>query len=159
MKVNHGSLGLITLNGSTIEYVDRIKYLGVLIKSAPTLVFSAENDLRSFYRASNSILNVLHRPDENALMFLLYANCVPTLTYACSVKEFSSREMSNCNVALNDAIRKIFSFNRRENVRHLREGFGYKSLYEIFQSARRKFLSSHPSHTNAVITGLSSFLP
>ena len=76
--------------------------------------YSAENDIRSFYHSANAILNIVNRPDETILMHLLYTNCVPILTYACAVKEFSAREMSDCNVALNDAIQKIFSFNRWE---------------------------------------------
>ena len=117
----------------TPEIVDKIRYLGATLTSCSSFSFSAENDLRTFYRSANSILNVLNKPDELTLMHLLFTNCVPILTYACAVKDFSSREMSSCNTALNDAIRKIFSFNRWESVRHLREGCGYKSLYEIYR--------------------------
>ena len=43
-------------------------------------------------------------------MQLLHTNCVPILTYACAVKEFSAKEMTNCTEAMNDAIRKcVFS--------------------------------------------------
>ena len=118
--------------------------------------YSAENDIRSFYHSANAILNIVNRPDETILMHLLYTNCVPILTYACAVKEFSAREMSDCNVALNDAIQKIFSFNRWESVCHLREGFGYDSIYDIFLKAKQKFCASLAGHPNTVISRLSS---
>ena len=73
------------------------------------------------------------------------------LTYASSVKCFSSKDMADCTTALNDAIRKIFSFNRWESVRVLRMNFGYKSLVEIFAIASKKFLSSLPHHDNSII--------
>ena len=142
------------MNDTVVEVVDRIKYLGVTIVSDPSFSFSAENDIGSFNRSANSILNVLNGPDKTIQMHLLHSNCVPTLTYACAVKEFSSKEMSDCNVALNKAIRRIFTFHRWESVRFLRESFGYKSIYEIFEIAKRKFLASLESHQNALIARL-----
>ena len=62
------------------------------------------------YRASNSVLNVLTNANENVLLQLLYTNCVPIISYACSVIFFSATEMTNCNTAINNVIRKIFGF-------------------------------------------------
>ena len=76
-------------------------------------------DLRNFYRSSNSILNALQKPSEPFLLHLLYANCVPTLTYASSVKTYSAKDMQECNTTLNNAIRRIFTFHHWESVRHL----------------------------------------
>ena len=36
---------------------------------------------------------------------LLYSNCIPIITYTCKVKQFSFTEMSDCNVAVNNALR------------------------------------------------------
>ena len=67
------------------------------------------------------------------------------------------QDMTDCTTALNDAIRKIFTFQRWESVRALREGFGYKSLVEIFARANNKFLNSLPSHYNCTISRLHTF--
>ena len=152
------SFAPIKLNGSMIDYVDKICYLGTTIVNGPSLSFSATDDLCSFYRASNSILNVLNKPDEIISMKLLFTNCVPVISYACAIKEYSSREMSNCNVAINDAIRKIFSFKRSESVRELREFCGYDSIYEIFFKAKQKFQSSLIKHRNSIISSLAVIL-
>ena len=154
--VNYQLLKPIVMHERPIEFVQSIRYLGVNLVSNRGLLFSAQNDLRSFYRSANSILNVLNKPDEITLMHLLYTNCVPTLTYCSSVKEFSSREMGDCNTALNDAIRKIFSFNRWESVRHLREGFGYRALNEMFHLAKKKFDESLLGHHNSVVSSLAA---
>ena len=53
-------------------------------------------------------------------MHLLYANCVPILTYASGIKQYPAREMTNCTTALNNAIRKIFSYNRWEVIKIFR---------------------------------------
>ena len=81
-------LAPVYLNGKTVEYVHSIKYLGTTIISNPGFEFSAKNDLASFYRATNSILNVLQKPSEEVSMQLLYTNCVPILSYASAVKVF-----------------------------------------------------------------------
>ena len=141
-KVDLNALRKIRLGQSTIDYVESIRYLGVTLTSNHGLGYSAANDIRTFYRASNSILNVLKKPEENILMKLLATNCVPILNYACCVKSFSAHEMSNCNTALNDAVRKVFTFQRWESVRYLRDSFGIKSIYDTFAEARKKFLGN-----------------
>ena len=87
-------------------------------------------------------------------MHLLYSNCVPVLTYAAEVKEFNAREMSSINVAINNAIRKIFSFGRMESVRFLRELCGYKSIYDLYATRKKTFLEKIPLCQNLVLNHL-----
>ena len=87
-------------------------------------------------------------------MHLLFTNCVSILTYAADVKEYTSREMSSINTAINNCIRRIFSFSRRESVRSLRSQFGYRSIYEIFASRKECFLRSFYSTRNKVLFSL-----
>ena len=54
--------------------------------------------------------------------------------------KYSAGQMQQLNVALNDCIRRVFTFNRWESVRFLRLSFGYPSLIEIFENRSRKFL-------------------
>ena len=75
-------------------------------------------------------------------MHLLYTFSVPVLTYAAEVKFFSYTEMHKCAVALNDAIRRVFTFNRWESIRSLRLGLGYDDLFTIFTKRRNKFRST-----------------
>ena len=126
-------LAPVYLNGETVEYVHSIK-------------------------CTNSILNVLQKPSEEVSMQLLNTNCVPILTYASAVKVFSAKEMTMCTVALNDAIQKIVTFNRWESVRSLRENFGYKSLYDIFAIASRKFRETILSHCNSILKSLAEIV-
>ena len=147
-----GMLAPIVLNGDNLQYVSEIKYLGTTIIAGKKFSFSAKADLASFYRASNSVINVLVDAHEEILLQLLYTNCVPIISYACAVKQYSSRDMSSCNVAINNVIRKIFSFERWESTRSLRQSFGYKSIYEIFEKSRGLFLKSCKTHPNPIVT-------
>lgn len=131
-----------------------LKYLGTTIDSLKDFCFSAANDLRNFYISANSILNTLHRPNEEVLMQLLYTNCVPVLSYASAVKDYKASEMHDCNIALNKAIRRIFSFNRWKSICILRQNFGHKSLTEIFAYSKRKCFGSLSTHGNSIVSFL-----
>ena len=157
-KVNMNIIEPLTIGGGEIEFVEKIKYLGTNIISNPSIAFSHEGDLRSFYRSANSVLNQLFEPDECIQMCLLYSHCVPCFTYASAIKDYTGRQMSDCNTALNDAIRKIFTFQRWESVRSLREGFGYPALSEMFDKARQKFTLSLSNHGNKTISRLHAFV-
>ena len=154
VTTNYDLVESIFMNGMAIEYVDKIKYLGTTITSDSGFSFSAAPELQSFYRSVNSILNVVQKPDEITQMHLLFSNCVPILSHASAVKEFSTREMHTCNTAVNDAIRKIFSFQRWESIRELRGYFGYKSITEMFSIAKDRFEKSLPTHGNPILSFL-----
>ena len=146
----------LNLGGSPLEFVSDFKYLGVNLKADRRgLLFSSTATIRSFHRAANSILGGTVKPHNSILLKLLYSNCVPILTYACAVKEFSAGEMYRCHVALNNAIRKIFSFAVWQSIRHLRMSNGFDSIYEIFAKAKRKFLASATHSSNAIISHLA----
>ena len=157
-RVDLTSFKPIYLDGDKIEYATTVKYLGVTIVSDHGFCFSAKEDIHSFYCASNSILNVLRKPDEDVLMHLLMTNCIPILSYACSVKNFSASDMRECNTAMNNAIRKVFTFHRWESIRTLREGFGLKSVYEIFADANKTFLKNLIYHHNSVLHTICNHL-
>ena len=72
-------------------------------------------------------------------MDLMYANCVPGLAHAAEMKLLPNNELNNYNVALNNGIRLIFSYNRWESTRCLRQQLSFPSITEIFHSRSRKF--------------------
>ena len=145
----------LIINGALIDFVTEWKYLGTTLVSGKHFSFSARNDLTSFFRAANSIINVLTGAHEHVLLTLLYTNCIPILSYACSVKEYSASEMSSCNVAVNNVFRKIFGFTRWESIRVLRQQFGLKSIYEIFKKAKDTFAASCLAHHNPIVSFLA----
>ena len=158
-KVAYISVKPVTLDGLPIEYTNTATYLGTTIVSEKGLTFSCNNDLAKFYRASNSILTAVEKPSEEIVLQLLYTNCIPTLTYACAIKTYSSRQMQSCNTAVNDALRRIFRYNKWVSVRVLRDSFGYKSITDIFGRARKKFYTILPYHYNSVVSRIARNLP
>ena len=142
----------LMLNNEPLEFVNDYKYLGVHLCSGKVLSFSPNAAIRSFHRAANSILYSRVKPHNDILLKLLYTNCVPILTYAAAVKDFTAADMYRCHVAVNNAIRKIFSFAVWQSVRHIRLSHGYDCIYTIFATAKSKFLAKASCSSNDVIS-------
>ena len=138
----------------SVDYVQEWKYLGSTITNGKRLSFSVRPDLTSFFRATYAVINVLSDAHPHVLVSLLYSNCVPILTYACAVKEYSSAEMSDCNLAINNVFHKIFGFKEWQSIRAIRQYLGVKSIYEIFKVAQDKFLETGRSHSNLIVRRL-----
>ena len=92
-SIDYDLIAPIYMNGLAIDCTEKIKYLGTTIVNKSGLSFSAAPELLSFYRSVNSILNVINKTDEVTQMHLLFSNCVPILSHACAIKDFSSREL------------------------------------------------------------------
>ena len=144
----------LMLNNERIQYVSEWRYLGCLITRGKEFSYSCRSELASFRRSANSIVSSLAKPSEQVAMKLLYSFSVPILTYASEVKQFTYHDMHDCNVALNDAIRRIFSYNRWESIRTLRQQLGYRDLYTTFASRRQIFLHRITRLRNQVILSL-----
>ena len=152
------SLEKISINDEVIEYVKKCKYLGFYLVSHDSFKISVQEDLRGFFASVNSILTCLQRPRENVLIQLLYSNCVPKLTYGAAIKDLSGTEKNQCNVAVNNAIRRIFGFRLWQSIRQLREFYDFKSIEEMFTIARKRFLDSLMFHRNDILRFLSQIL-
>ena len=137
-------------------YVPSYRYLGFNVVSDVKFKFSSTECLRSFFGSVNSILTCLSGATENVLMQLLYSNCVPRLTYGAAVKDLTASEKHQYNVAVNNAVRKIFRFRYWQSIRQLREFYGYDSIEIIFANARKRFLVSIANHDNRLLRFLFS---
>ena len=144
----------IFLNGKALEIVREWKYLGVTIVSGKEFSCSPRKCLAAFYRTSNTILNVIRKPSNKVMMKLLYSIAVPNLTYASDVIVF--KDMHRLHVATNDAIRKIFGYDRWESVTDLRQSEGYSSITEIFAERRKTFETRLSSIGNSLIHSLAN---
>ena len=87
-------------------------------------------------------------------MKLLFTICVPNLTYACDVVDYHNKDQQSLHVTLNDAIRKIFGYNRWQSIKDIRESFGYPSITEIFAKRKSMFKNRIPHVGNALLSFL-----
>ena len=156
MSRNLPSLSRLIVNDQSIDYVEACRYLGFYLTSGVHFRFSINEDLRGFFGSVNSILSSVQRPKENVLMQLLYSNCVPKLTYGAAVKDLNANETNQINVALNNAIRRIFGFRQWQSIRQIRQFYQYDAIEIMFAKAKRRFNDSLSNHHNTVLRFLYS---
>ena len=101
-------------------------------------------------------MNSMIKPKENVLIRLLYTNCVPRLTYGAPVKDLTSSERQQINVAINNAVRRIFGFRMWQSIRQIRDFYGFKPIEVMFERARAKFYGALAEHSNCVLRFLST---
>ena len=144
----------LRMYNNDLEVVNEYKYLGVTVVAGSNFSTSNFQPLLKFRCAANTILGANNRSSDAVLMKLLYATCVPNLTYACESVCYKTRQIEPMTVALNDSIRKIFTYNRWESVRFLRLSHGYDSITEIFAQRSKEFLRNIPSVRNPTLSHL-----
>ena len=124
-----------------------------------------------------NVLDSISRLCQSNNMFTLHYFCLHNLYLAKSAREtiavhklhpyfdmwlrskgLPTASELDCNTAVNNAIRHVFTYHRWQSVRSLRENFGYKSLSDIFSATKRKFAATLPSHHNSVISRLALFI-
>ena len=96
------------------------------------------------------IMNAIKKPKEQISLQLLYSNCVPILSYATEVKQFSYSHMYDCHVVL-IVLFDVYIVTTNGRVSH------YDDLYSIFNRRRLKFESKLPNMENQYIALLFEF--
>ena len=88
-------------------------------------------------------------------MKLPYTICVPNITYACDIDTNNHKDKESMHVAVNDTIRKIYSYNRWESIKELHKSQGYLFITEIFAQRKLSFEQNLPGIGNKMLTVLS----
>ena len=145
----------ITMYDRPLSFINEYRYLGVIVVAGRQFSTSHMSSLIKFRSSANTVLNVHNRPSENVSMKLLYSICVPTMMYACEVANLNSRQIQTMNVALNDCIRRIFTYNRWESVRFLRLSMGYPSVTDICFHRREVFFKNVPLTRNPTLIAIT----
>ena len=105
----------VLLTGSTVQWVDKIKYLGCCFNQDCTIDYSM--GIQKFYGNLNNILSVLGRNrNEISTVHLVNSYCIPSLLYGCKIWSLNSSDYRKLNVIWNNAFRKNFQCCWRESV-------------------------------------------
>jgi len=110
---------VLKLNEAHVPYVDKVKYLGIYIKSRTNCV-DPSGALRSFFGCFDNILAVLgYGRDDMLAVHLVKTYCLPILLYGYEIWSMSSSDKHKVDVAWNNCFRKIFNACWRESVKPL----------------------------------------
>ena len=109
----------MTINGSNIKWVDRIKYLGVTVISAKVFTLDFSETRRKFFMSVNGILSKCKHTSDIVKLELMEKHCLPILTYAVECIKPTKSQLQELNSWWNSVYRKIFGYNKWESVKGL----------------------------------------
>ena len=148
------------LNGSVIDVVDTVKYLGVYFEQ-----YSGYNVISQafvkFYSQFNNIMAVLgtgKNSNELTVLHLVKAYCLPSLLFGCEIWNLNSQNVHRINVAWNNCFRYIFHGFWRESVKLLQFYCGALPISYLLDQRRLLFWKRMFSSDNIVLCTLSHFV-
>jgi len=88
---SHSSNFTVLLTGSTVQWANKIKYLGCYFNQDFTIDYSM--GIQKFYGNLNNILSVLgHNRNEISTVHLVNSYCIPSLLYGCDICSLNSSD-------------------------------------------------------------------
>jgi hypothetical protein len=137
------SCSQLVLGDRHIHYVNNIKYLGVVIKSAKKFSCSFDHVKLKFYRAFNSLYAKSKAAQSELVSVQLTKSfCLPLITYALEVSDPSPSSLRILDGLLACATRKIFSVTDVGNVQDIRHAVGFHGIESVFIMSITKYLLS-----------------
>ena len=148
------SLACISLHCSSIEFVKTCKYLGFYIVSSTYFkVFFWRGSVRVLWMCKFGV-DIYDIPKRKCINSIIVHQLRAKTHIWCS--RLSASEKQQLNVAVNNAVRRIFGFRRWESIRYLREFYKFESIEVMFEKAKRNFNTSLMTHSNQILRFLSS---
>ena len=103
------------VNGSSIAWVNTIRYLGVFLVSGKHFKCDPSNAKKCFNRACNTILSkLLGKASEEVIMHVINVKCLPILLYGSEVCDYKKAILSSFDFCLLRFVMKIFRTNNRD---------------------------------------------
>ena len=108
----------VYINHNKLDYVVKVKYLGVVICDDMKDDEDMLRHLRSFYARSNSILRKFHNCSVDVKLYLFHAYCC---TIYCSLLwvNFKKSTYAKLKVAYNNMHRRILGYNRWDSASNM----------------------------------------
>jgi len=112
VRHNLECMSISTVDGREILWCDKIRYLGIYLKSAGVIRCSYDNAKRSFYTVFNVIFGKVGRlASENVIIQLLRTKCLPVLYDGLEACPVTKAQTKSLDYALHSCFK--FFFNKR----------------------------------------------
>lgn len=114
----------MVLADSTVEWVDSIKYLDVVLMAAKTFSINFDQVRYKKFSATNAIFSHCHGANDLVRLHLAESYCLPVLPYAIECMNLKSPILGQLNSYWNSVFRKIFCYKKHESVKEFICRFG-----------------------------------
>jgi len=152
-----GRIEPMIISGSQVQWVDKIKYLGITLSSAKRLTVDYKEIRRKFFVCVNTIFSKCKYTSDIVKLELLESQCLPILLYSIECLNLNDVQLREINSWWNSVYRKIFGYNKWESVKEIICLFGRLDVLHIVVMRRLKFIKRVSSSDNSVMNDLMKY--
>ena len=145
------------LGNDTLDYVDRAKYLGVLL----TANFKDDDDmmkhLRAFYIRSNTLIRKFYHCSIDIKLLLFRSYCTPSYCSHLWVN-FNKVTYNKLRVAYNNVYRRILGYSRRDSASNMFVTNGIDNFDTLIRKNVYSFRSRVQSIKNSLVSDVYNLI-
>jgi len=115
MKGGHkwsSDVSKMSMTGATLEWVNNIKYLGIMFTNGNRLHVDCNYIKWKFYTACNALLCKCKYASKPVKLTLIKTSCFPVLMYCLGVLQLPYYKVRELDVCWNDCFHRIFHYSR-----------------------------------------------
>jgi len=154
-KIN--AMPVMLVDNLVINWCNKIKYLGVWIKSNIRFDIDVDERRRKFFMSVNCILTKTKFMCDMVKLRILESHCLSLLLYCSDSGIFDVNLLNMLNCCWNTVIRKIFGYHRWESVRSVLSCLNKLNVYYLINLRRTLFIKNTFENCH-IGTTLRSFL-
>ena len=109
----------LNINGAPLQWVDKLKYLGIYLCSGSSFIVDLTETRRKFFACLNSIISKCRYSSELVNLKLVESHCLPILSYAMESLNVNISQLKEINSWWNAVYRKLFNYNKWESVKEV----------------------------------------
>ena len=149
---------ITSVNGFKIEWVNKIKYLGIFIETSTKFKCCTDYAKRSFFRSLNAIYGKIGGcASEEVVLQLMYSKCIPVLIYAFEVCNLSKRSFATLDFSVTRFLMKLFKTNNIETINSCIDMFNIRLPSVLINTRAVKFLDNLSKSDNILCKLCLSF--
>ena len=140
-----------TKSGIELEWVNKIRYLGVFFVSSSKFKCCLDSCKRAFYKAFNAIYGKIgQNASVETLMYMLNTNCVPILTYGLDCIPLNSTDRRAIDLPVTRACMKFFKSYSSALIKECQFFMGFLPVSSRVDLLKFNFLHKYNNSVNCI---------
>ena len=133
---------MCTSDGRTIEWVDKIRYLGVFVLRFRHFKCCFDYAKKALYRSFNAIFGKIGRSaSEEVVLNLIQAKCLPCMLYGLEACPINKTERRSLDFPVTRILMKLFKTTSSAIIVECQSMFNFPCVHELVKSRKIKFLA------------------
>jgi hypothetical protein len=151
----------INFNGSALEWLNVVKYLGVLLDTKLLMKQNVENNIKKAQKATGVFYSLMKKNSALPLKskITLYRSYIrPILTYACPVFANAAKtHLQKMQIAQNKNLRMVLSAPYRTRIHLLHKRTKIPMITEFITKLTESFYKQSASSSNGLVKRLGEY--